>query len=351
MNRLFNILLLLMTSIAIAGLFACAPTMPERKKIDLVWPLPPDEPRIKYVDYFQTSLDLGAKKGIAEVLFGEEKVDALDKPYGVAVDKEGKVYITDLGRVWVIDFKNKTYRFIGDEPGVGRLVQPIGIAVSSDGRVFVTDVSLDRVFVYNKEGKTIGAIGERGEFEGASGIAIDEKRGLVYIVDARKHYVNVYSLDNYKKIKTLGRRGEAPGEFNFPTNIAIDKEGRLYVVDTGNFRIQIFDSEGRFIKSIGKLGDTPGSLARPKGIAIDSEGHIYVVDAAFQNFQIFDFDGNILLFVGSGGIEPGQFILPAGIAIDDEDRIYVINQLPPSLQIFEYMGEKWKKRQAKEKQP
>jgi DNA-binding beta-propeller fold protein YncE len=331
----------------IAGLVACAPGMPEKKKIDLVWPLPPDEPRIKYVDYFYSSLDLGARSGITEALFGEEKVESFIKPYGVAVDSEERVYVTDLGRVWVIDFKNKTYRFIGDEPGVGRLVLPIGVATSSDGRIFVTDTSLDRVFVYNKEGKTVGAIGETGEFVGASGVAIDEKKGIIYIVDARKHQVNIYSLNNYKKLGVLGKRGSDDGEFNFPTNIAVDKEGRLYVVDTGNFRVQIFDSDGRFLRSFGRVGDTPGSFARPKGIAIDSEGHIYVVDAAFQNFQIFDFEGNILLFVGSGGIEPGQFILPAGIAIDNEDRIYVINQIPPSLQIFEYMGEKWKKRQAR----
>lgn len=350
MNRLFNTVLFLITLITITGLFACAPTMPEKKKIDLVWPLPPDEPKIKYVDRFVTTLDLSKKTGIAEALFGEEKVEVLNKPYGVAVDKEGKVYITDIGRLWMIDFKNKDYKILGTEPGIGKLRLPIGVATSSDGRVFIADTSADKVFVY-KDGRAVALLGKTGEFEAASGIALDEKRNLIYVVDAKKHQVNVYSLNDYSYLRTIGKRGEKDGEFNFPTNIAIDREGRIYVVDTGNFRVQVFDSEGRFIKSIGKLGDTPGSLARPKGIAIDSEGHIYVVDAAFQNFQIFDFDGNILLFVGGGGVEPGQFLLPAGIAIDDEDRIYVINQIPASLQIFEYIGEKWKKRQAKEKQP
>jgi len=342
-SYLFILLMLLVSIVS----FACAPALPEKKKIDLVWPLPPDEPRIKYVDYFTNSLDLEVKKGVSELLFGEEKVDSLDKPYGVAVDKQGRVYITDLGRVWVIDFKNKTYRFIGDEPGVGRLNFPVGITTTSDNRVFVTDINLDRVFVFNPDGRFMSAIGEKGELDGPSGVAVDEKNRLIYVVDSKKHQVNVYSLDTFKKVRVMGKRGSENGEFNFPTNIALDKEGRLYVVDTGNFRVQIFDSEGRFIKSMGKAGDTPGSFARPKGIAIDSEGHIYVVDAAFQNFQIFDFEGNILLFVGSAGVEPGQFLLPAGIAIDDEDRIYVINQIPPSLQIFEYMGEKWKKRQAR----
>jgi DNA-binding beta-propeller fold protein YncE len=326
--------------------FACAPAIPEKKKIDLVWPLPPDEPKIKYVDRITSTLDLGKKVGLAETLFGEEKVEVLNKPYGVAVDKEGRVYITDIGRLWILDLQNKDYKIIGTEPGIGKLRLPIGVTTSSDGRIFIADTSADKVFVYQGD-KVVALLGKAGEFEAASGVAIDERKGIIYVVDAKKHHVNLYSLKDYSYLRTIGKRGEGEGEFNFPTNIAIDKEGRIYVVDTGNFRVQIFDSDGRFIKSIGKLGDTPGSLARPKGIAIDSEGHIYVVDAAFQNFQIFDFEGNILLFVGSGGIEPGQFLLPAGIAIDDEDRIYVINQIPASLQIFEYMGEKWKKRQAR----
>lgn len=346
MVRLLNLLLFISVIITISSLNACAPAMPEKKKIDLVWPLPPDEPRIKYVDYIASSLDIGKKGGIAEAIFGEESIDLFSKPYGVAVDRTGKIYVTDVGRVWVIDLKNKDYYFIGVEPGIGRLSSPIGVAAASDGRIFVTDISNDRVFVY-KDGKTIAAIGEQGEFESPSGVAIDEKKELIYVVDSKKHIINVYSLKDYKKIRTIGKRGHGNGELNFPTNITLDSQGRLYVVDTGNFRIQIFDSEGNLVRTYGQIGDVPGTFTRPKGIAIDSEDHIYVVDSAFQNVQIWNKDWQFLMAFGDAGNEPGRFSLPAGIAIDQDDRIYVVDQLNSRVQIFEYMGEKWKRRQGK----
>lgn len=319
------------------SMYACAPKY-EKPKVDLVWPVPPDEPRIKFVDIYWSSLDLGKERGVAESLFGEEEIMKFSKPYGVAVDREGRIYITDVGRVIVFDLEKKDYSFIGTDPGQGQLRVPIGIAASSDGRLFVTDIGADRVYVYI-EGKFAAAIGKTDEFENPTGIGLDEQRSLIYITDSKKHQVMVYSLNDYRLLRTMGKRGDAEGDFNFPTNVAVDADGNVYVVDTGNFRVQIFDTSGNFIRSIGRLGDTPGSFARPKGIAIDSEGHIYVVDTAYQNFQIFDREGRILLFVGEAGNGPGKFKLPAGMTIDKNDKIYVIDQIPGSLQIFQYLGE------------
>jgi len=90
----------------------------------------------------------------------------------------------------------------------------------------------------------------------------------------------------------------------------LDREGNLYVVDFGNFRVQMFSPGGDFLGMFGEAGDKMGDMARPKGIAVDSDGHIYVVDAAFGNFQIFNREGRILLFVGQMGHRPGQFWLP-----------------------------------------
>jgi sugar lactone lactonase YvrE len=318
---------------------------PERKIPDIVWPLPPDPPKIKFVDKIADTRELGWESGITETIFGEERATAFTKPYGVAAGRDGKIYVTDIGRVWVLDTKNKKVGFIGVEPGTGRLSFPIGITVSDDGRVFVSDIVKQRVFVY-ADGKFVSAIGKTGEFVAPTGVAIDEARKLIYVVDSKKHMVGVYSLDNYQGLRTIGKRGTGDGEFNYPTNVAVDQQGRVYVVDTGNFRVVVFDENGKYLKSIGRLGDSPGSMARPKGIAIDSEGNIYVVDAAFDNFQIFNYDGALLLYVGGAGNEPGKFFLPAGMTIDKDDKIYVIDQIPPSLQIFQYMGKKWQERQT-----
>lgn len=325
-------------------LLSCAPKF-EKKPIDLVWPLPPDEPRIKYIDYIRGSMDIVKKKKLTETLFGEERFDVFVKPYGVTVDRQGRIYVTDIGRVWVIDLEKGEYNFLGIEPGIGRLANPIGIATSSDGRVFVTDASQDRVFVY-KEGKTVALIGHEGEFVSASSIAIDEKRGRIYVCDSNKHVINVYTLDDYRKVMTIGKRGHEPGDFNFPTNIALNSEGNLYVVDTGNWRIQVFDPEGRLLKTFGQIGDVSGTFTRPKGIGIDSEDHVYVVDAAFENVQIFDKDGQFLMFFSGPGIEPGKLSLPAGLFIDRNDRIYVVEQINRRVQIFQYLGKRWKETQG-----
>ena len=327
---------------------ACAPATYERPRIDLVWPLPPDEPRIRFVDMISSSLDFGKSRGgMAAAFFGEENIEGFSKPYGVAVDRDGRIYVTDIGRVFIIDLQKKDYELLGTEAGSGRLAIPIGITVARDGRVFVTDTAQDRVFVYSGK-KFVTALGKTGELQSPSGVALDEARGLIYIVDSRKHMVLVYSLKDYTKIREFGQRGGGPGEFNFPTNITVDSDGKVYVVDTANFRIQIFDPEGKYLKTIGALGDSPGSLARPKGIGVDSEGHIYVVDTAFQNFQIFDQEGNVLLFVGGAGFGPGKFALPAGLAIDAQDRIYVVDQMPATLQIFQYLADKGGKIQGQE---
>lgn len=320
-------------------ILSCAPQEVEKKDYDLVWPLPPQKPRIRFVDIITGTKNFAKRQGFFDTFFGEEQTETFEMPYGVAVDKSGRLYITDLGRVWVIDLKERRYSFIGTETGIGRLINPVGVATTSDGRVFVADTMADRVYVY-RDGQVTGAIGHQGEFLGAGNIAIDEEGGLFYVSDTKKHIINVYSLHDYSKIKTIGSRGSGKVEFNYPTFMTTDKEGRLYVVDSGNFRVQILDRQGNFIRTFGSPGDSPGSFARPKGIAIDSEGHIYVVDAAYQNFQIFDLDGHILLYVGKGGTEPGQFLLPAGIAIDENDRVYVVNQAPPSIQIFEYLGKR-----------
>jgi len=70
------------------------------------------------------------------------------------------------------------------------------------------------------------------------------------------------------------------------------KEGNVYVTDTLNNRVEIFDADGKFISAFGKSGDGPGHFARPKGIAIDRDGHIWVVDAVQQRVQVFDTEDN-----------------------------------------------------------
>jgi DNA-binding beta-propeller fold protein YncE len=105
-----------------------------------------------------------------------------------------------------------------------------------------------------------------------------------------------------------------------------------------NFRVQIFDSEGRWQGTLGRLGTTLGTFSKPKGVAVDSEGHIYVVDGIYDTIQIFNRKGDLLMNFGQTGEKEGDFWLPAGIAIDHKNRIYVADTYNKRVQIFQFMG-------------
>lgn len=312
----------------------------------LVWPLPPDQPRVRYLKTYRGIDDFKPSKRpskLMAVLLGGEDPDAqpsdmMVKPYGVAVSSRGQLYVADTAarRVFRFDADSKTLSFVG-ESGEGRLSKPIGVAVDGQGTVFVADGTLKRVFGYAQDGRVTVNIGRFGELANPSGLAIDRSRDRLYVADAALHRIASYSTLDGALISTFGKRGSEPGAFNFPTNLAVDAGGRLYVADTLNFRIQVFDVDGTFLKEFGTLGDMPGTLNRPKGLGIDSDGHIYVVDSSFDNFQIFDSDGQLLLSVGAGGNKPGEFSLPAGLFIDEQDRIYVADQGNSRVQVFQYI--------------
>jgi len=305
-----------------------------------VWPLPPDSPRIRYITAYHGLADFkkpgGGWKSLLVGPDADQPSTQLMKPYGIAVARDGRVFVTDTAarRVFVFDPRAKTVAFIGEKGSI-KIVKPIGVAIDASDTVFIADATLKRVVGYRQDGTVALAIGHDGELENPSGLAIDRARAILYVADAKKHQVLCYSSTDGTLVRTIGKRGLEPGEFNFPTNLSVDRGGRVYVTDTLNFRVQIFEQAGAFVASIGTQGDGPGHLNRAKGVGVDSEGHVYIADTSFNNFQIFDSDGSILLFVGSTGDGPGEFLLPAGLFIDDEDRIYVADQGNARVQVFQ----------------
>ncbi|MBI5086087.1 MAG: 6-bladed beta-propeller [Acidobacteria bacterium] len=175
-----------------------------------------------------------------------------------------------------------------------------------------------------------------------AGIAIDKKRHLLYAADVKNNRIAVFDIGNLTFLRFLGgpvsQGGREPGRFLSPTNVAVDGEGKLYVTDTFNHRIQIFDAAGKFVRAFGSHGVRPGQFVRPKGIAVDSQGHIYVADAEFNNFQVFSPTGQILMAVGSLGEQPGEFSLIAGLHIDAEDRVFTTEQYGGRVQVFKYLA-------------
>jgi len=304
----------------------------------LVWPPAPDEARIRYVKSISGPADMGSspsalKRALRLITGGPEDTKVLVKPFGVAVDEAGNLCITDTGEntVCLCDFTRKLWRS-WNAIGKTRLASPVAIA-RQGSHFYVADSELGKVFCFRDDGHDVFTIST--PLQRPAGLALSGDSLIV--ADALAHAILVYNLRGELRFQ-FGKHGEGPGEFNFPTHVAVDQTGHLLVTDSLNSRVQVFDSSGKFVSQIGSAGDAPGHFARPKGIAVDTLGHIYVVDAVYDNIQIFDFSGQLLLTWGEGGSKPGQFGVPAGIAIGRDNQIYIADPYNHRIQVFEYVG-------------
>ncbi|MBY0575222.1 MAG: hypothetical protein K2P67_01300 [Gallionellaceae bacterium] len=320
---------------ALLGLFGCAANQPAQKEEadSLVWPSPPEQPRIRFLAEYSGQDDFG-KGSLKSWLYEEQSGLHLKRPSGVAASADGNlIYVTDIKMhaVVVFDLNAKEVRILRDD-----LVSPTEIDLDKRGRVFVADSMRKEVLVFSPEGSPLMSLGKKEALDRPIGLAIDEAHNRLYVADTTRHRIVVYDLEG-KHLFDFGERGEDLGQLNYPASLALDVRGNLLVVDSGNYRIQIFDMEGKHIRAFGQLGNFFGNFNRPKGIAVDSDNNIYVVDAAFNNFQIFNPEGRLLLFVGEMGRKPGMFWLPTGIYINRGDRIYVVDSINARIQIFQYL--------------
>ena len=315
-------------------------------KPDLVWPLPPSPPRIRWVDQFRGLDEFTEKKKqswMARVA-GEKPAEdrnLLRQPYGVTADQRGRIYVADSGQrtIFIIDRANRKVESRRGTPS-HPLALPVGVAVDGQDRLFVSDAFLHAILCYGPDGRVLGYFGG-DKLERPGGMALDGKRNRLYVADAKAHRIAVFRSDSFAFERYIGGPSHGdlrePGLFAAPTNVAVDGKGNLYVTDTWNHRVQIFDQKGAFVRTFGSHGVTPGQFVRPKGIAVDSEGHIYVADAEFNNFQVFSPEGKVLLAVGSFGNDPGQFTLLTGLFIDSENRIITTEQDNARVQVFQYI--------------
>ncbi len=307
------------------------------------WPPPPQTPRIRLIRSISGPADIGIRKSwfkrAVDTLLGKEEIEeSILKPYGIFAD-DRRIYVTDTGThfLHVFDLKSGTYFQIG-KAKEAELVSPIGVAVDDrSGEIYLSDSVLHEVFVFDSEGKYLREIGSPELFVRPAGIALSGEK--IYVVDTHGHQVLVFLKKNGELISRFGGHGTGDGEFNYPTNIFI-RNGLIYIVDSMNFRVQIFGMDEKFLSAFGKLGDGSGDFAMPKGIAADSEGHVYVADAQFDTVQIFDREGRLLLNFGNTGRGPGEMILPAGVFIDRKDTVYVADSYNNRVQVFQYLKEK-----------
>lgn len=342
------------TAVILAAVFSaaavgCGPAEP--LELHPQWPDSPAPTRIKHIKNVRKSTDLvrpGFFDNIGHLITGSVPL-ALIRPNCISVVEGKYIYVTDQERqaVLVLDLKKSKSRII-TRAGDVFFVSPVGIAVCGN-MLAVADSSLGEVFLLDARDKLIKtlkkphdpfnkSVRKTSGFSRPTGLAWDAKTKLLYVVDTLANEVCVFDPASGRMVLRFGSHGTNPGQFNYPTHIFLDHTGKIYVTDSLNFRVQIFDMKGKYLSHIGKLGDASGHMAVPKGVGVDSFGHIYIVDSYFSAVQIFDQEGRYLLSIGGPGKESGQFQVPTGLTVDSENKIYVCDSLNNRVQILQYVG-------------
>lgn len=301
----------------LALLSGCATPQPAETGSNYTFfPPPPDEPRLQFLKAFDSEMDLGRKGSFSEFITGEQKaVNPLMKPYGLAM-YAGKIYVCDTvaSVIQVFDLQKRRASYFAPR-GEGLMRMPINISIDDDGTRYVTDTGRNQVLIFRKDDTFLAAIGKQDEMK-PTDVAITADR--LYITDLKNHAVQVYSKAERRLLFSIPLDSKtSEGKLFSPTNLALDKQGRLLVTDTGAYSVQVYDLEGKYLKTIGRQGVGPGLFARPKGVAVDRAGLTYVVDAATQVVQLFDAEGKLLLFFGQPGASMrGELVLPAVVKVD-----------------------------------
>lgn len=306
-----------------------------------VWPAPPEAPRIHWLGQIQGPEDLGWRsplwRRLLDGLFGRAPGSVLVRPTGIAVD-EHLMAVADPGAqaLWIFDFERRRLRGV-QRAGPQRLVSPVAVALGPRRTLWVADSYAASLMIFDARGRWVRTI-TSAQLRRPVGLAFDRQRERLYVADSQAHCLWVFTADG-ELLTAVGRRGTAPGEFNFPTHVTVDEAGVLYVVDALGFQVQMLTPQGAAVGQFGRHGDASGDFARPKGIAVDGRGHIYVVDALFDAVQLFTRQGQLLLTFGRRGTNAGEFWLPHGICLGSDRKIYVADAYNHRIQIFESVGD------------
>ncbi len=179
-----------------------------------------------------------------------------------------------------------------------------------------------------------------GQFASPRNLAVAPD-GRIYVADSGNHRIQVFDKDGNFLFK-WGSSGTGNSQFNEPWGITVNKDGFVFVTDTWNHRVQVFTAKGEFARQFGMFANAQSNpdvdtdkFWGPRGLATDAEGNVYVSDTGNKRIQKFSADGKLLHAFGGGGIIPGKFEEPVGVALDPQGNIYVADAWNERVQKFD----------------
>jgi ABC-type Fe3+ transport system permease subunit/DNA-binding beta-propeller fold protein YncE len=266
-----------------------------------------------------------------------------NKPRSVVTDRAGNLYAVDMtGRVQKYSADGE-YLLAWQMPQTD-LGRPKGLACDRQGNVVVLEPHYHRVNHFSTNGVLVGIWGTHGtntgELSFPRAVAVNSRGeiwtseyGLVervqrFAVELPAVSPTTASTNGTNRIParlllSVGSPGMDPGQFNRPEGLCVDAQDRLYVADSCNHRIQVFDNEGHFLRQFGRPGHGRGELSYPYDVAVDRAGRCYVCEFGNNRVQVFDTNGAPLEILGGAGAGPGRFANPWGLALDPAENLYV----------------------------
>ena len=327
---------LILSVIAALGIAGCrtAPKQPALAPEYVYFPAPPDVPHAQFLCHLAGELpgfEQKSKNRFLDFLVGKPKQapQYLVKPYGLLLH-DNRLFVADtlMKGVAIIDFTNGSMKWIGNS-GRGALRKPVNVSIGPDNTLYVSDTLRQQVIAYDKDGRYRAEFGESATFKPVDTLVSSNE---LFVLDLENSCIKVFDLATAKVLRTIGKLGTAPGEFNKPNAMAMDKEGNLYVCDAMNLRIQKLAHDGSPLLVFGKAGQGPGLLARPRGLAVSDDGIIYVTDAMMGVVQLFNQQGQALMHLGYRGFAEGELYLPAQVTLSKEKIPYFEKYLSPDFE-------------------
>ncbi|MCC7106407.1 MAG: TIGR03663 family protein [Chloroflexi bacterium] len=282
---------------------------------------------LQYILYREPLQPLGARE---YYLFVRKEVPPLGPAPGSLRSAPSARAISNAPRVGTLVSRPDGSALFGrSADGTSLLVDPKGVAVGPDGRVYVAEAGAHRVTGFNPDGSIALTIGRQGandgEFNEPWGVAV-AANGDVYVADTWNHRIEKFDRTGKLLLKwgsfadTRGQVNDRPGQFWGPRDIAIGPDGSVYISDTGNKRVQVFDDQGRFLRSFGGEGADPGKFREPVGLAF-AGSDLLVADTWNNRIQRLDPTGKPLAQYPFSGWEGQATSNKPYLATDRQGRI------------------------------
>ncbi len=248
------------------------------------------------------------------------------KPRSVAVDRDDNVYVCDMtGRIQKFDPEgNYLLQWQMPETERGR---PKGMACDHEGNIVVVEPHYSRINHFTPEGKLVAQWGthgrERGELSFPRAVAVAPD-GSAYVSEFQiVERLQKFGLARESVRVEIRGAGHGPREFNRAEGLSLDATGKLYVADSCNHRVQVFDGDGTFLREHGGPGTASGEFSYPYDVRVDEQGRQYVCEFGNSRVTVLDADDQVLEIIGHAGSAPGQFNNPWSLALDSRGNLYV----------------------------